>query len=132
MFPRLSSVSAKEATVPVISLREAREILVTSDRCQNAMRAARRHGLPILIAMRELIAIDQVNEFRCFVYEDRLRAICSHDDKLPNVSENAMVGRCQPLLEMAKHHFPFHADVVDVFLADESKSVSDCGLRYRV
>lgn len=118
-FVKLNSVSSKNMLKPVYSLKEARQHILQSNRCQNLMDTCKLYDLPVYIAIREWIDIDEGVEFRCFIYNDKLTAICSNDDKILDIDDGDLVTRINTLIDSVKFNLPFYDCIMDVFLSDE-------------
>lgn len=116
-FARLNSVSSKTVT-QVKSLNQAKNIIFNSNRCKISIENARKYNLPIYIAIRDWIDMDTGCEFRCFIYQCKLTAICSSDDKYTELNDVELIARIKKLLDKAQYYLPFQDCIMDVFLSD--------------
>ena len=128
-FVRLNSVSPK-CKAPVHSLSEAREIIRSSPRCDEAIQNATHYGFPTFIVMRAWKDFSDGHEYRCFIYDDRLTAITKHDDKPRQfANEEALVQRIQRLLNAARYFLPHSTICMDCFVHN-SDVAEDCVVEF--
>lgn len=116
-FARLNSVSSKTVN-QVTSLNQAKDIILNSNRCQISIENASKYNLPIYIAIRDWVDMDTGSEFRCFIYQCKLTAICSADDKYTELNDTELIIRIKILLDKAQYYLPFQDCIMDVFLSD--------------
>lgn len=126
-FARLNSISSKTLS-KVTSLEQAKCILYNSDRCNNSMSMAKVYNLSINIAIRDWINIYYGAEYRCFIYNEKLCAICPHGISDLDIDDNELTYRVYQLLHKARYHLPFEDCIVDVFLS-ENKEL-DCIIEF--
>lgn len=115
-FARLNSVSTKSIQ-KIYNLVQAKDFISKSNRCQRLIDIAYKYELPIYIAIRDWIDIDLGYEFRCFVFQDKLTAICSCDDKCIDIDNDELIKRVDNLLKKALYHLPFQDCIMDVFIS---------------
>lgn len=121
-FVRLNSVSPKYYC-PVKSLTKALEIVIKSERCQNAVQNSIKYNLPKpQLVMREWVDLSMGNEYRCFVYHDKITAISSNDTKISDLDNISIINRCQKILKKVLHCLPFHNCIMDVYLAPDASN----------
>ena len=88
-FVRLNSVNPKYL-LPVYSVKEALEHIHGSERCKNVMELYTAHKFPK----------SQGVEYRCFLYKDKLTAICTNDTKArQSLSDEELLHRIQLLVK---------------------------------
>ncbi len=126
-FARLNSVSSKTSS-KVTSLVQAKCILRKSDRCTNSMSMAKQYNLPISIAIRDWINVDAGAEYRCFIYNEKLCAICPHGIYDLEINDDELTNRISLLLYKARYHLPFEDSVIDVFLSENQEL--DCIIEF--
>jgi hypothetical protein len=123
-FARLNSVSAKIPNQkPVFSLNDAKNILLNNQRCMNVIANANRYNLSVQIAIRDYVNLSNGVEYRSFIYDNKLTAICSNDDKLPNLNSKKLIKRVQILLGRvikAMERLPFPNVIMDVWICDNN------------
>lgn len=128
-FVRLNSVSPKYKK-PVYSLDEAKSIIAASPRCNDAITVAKHYGFESFIVIRDWKDFSHGNEYRSFVYNDRLTAITNHDNhNRQSLTEADLIKRVQNLLDLAKYTLPYTTVCMDVFIhnTDEKK---DCVIEF--
>jgi len=128
-FVRLNSVSPKYRQ-PVYTLREARHIIKTSPRCLDSIHVAAHYGFANLIVIRNWKDLSQGNEYRTFVYNDKLTAITNHDGHVQQpFAEIELIKRVQALLDAARFCLPHTTVCMDVFLHD-TDTTQDCVIEF--
>lgn len=129
-FVRLNSVSPK-FRAPVYSLSEAREVIASSPRCIEAIQNAIHYGFSNFIVIRDWKDLSAGNEYRCFIYNDRLTAITNHDGKVQQsaLTEDMLVKRIQRLLDAAMYYLPHSTVCMDCFVHD-SRPNEDCVIEF--
>lgn len=115
-FVRLNSVSPKHRQ-PVYSMKEARHIINTSARCLESIRNAQRYGFTNLIVIRDWKDLNHGNEYRTFIYNDKLTAITDHDGHAPQsfADSDDLMQRVEALLSAARFCLPHTTVSMDVF-----------------
>ena len=96
-FVRLNSVSCKSQQ-PFNSLKDALKSIDQSERCKKAIEIAKLAGEETIISLREFKDLSKGKEYRCVIFEDRLRKIVPNDDKIGNLTCKQLKKRCQKLL----------------------------------
>lgn len=128
MFVRLNSLSPKVMT-PFFSINAAIDAVNASERCQNILNLTACYDLPQpLIVLRPFMDLTKGSEFRCFVYKDKLRAICSNDELETILTTAEVEVRCEALVKTmtANQWTPFQDCVLDVWLPhDRCRSAED-------
>lgn len=127
-FARLNSVSSKTLS-KVTTLVKAKCILNDSERCNNLVSISKQYNLPLNIAIREWIDIYTGAEYRCFVYNNKLCAICPHGIYDLEINDKELIERISLLLYKARYHLPFEDCIVDVFLSEKSNKL-DCIIEF--
>ena len=132
-FVRLNSVSPKYKE-PVYSLREARRIIRTSPRCLDSIHNANQYGFPNLIVIRDWKDLSQGNEYRTFIYNDKLTGITNHDGHIQQSFADAgdtdeLIQRVQTLLNAAKYCLPHTTICMDVFIHNTDQT-QDCVIEF--
>eukprot|EP01103_Thecamoeba_quadrilineata_P020956 TRINITY_DN9292_c0_g1_i1.p1 TRINITY_DN9292_c0_g1~~TRINITY_DN9292_c0_g1_i1.p1 ORF type:complete len:267 (+),score=37.33 TRINITY_DN9292_c0_g1_i1:21-821(+) len=120
-FIRLNSLSTKEQTVPLYSL-DAVPSMLNNERCSSSMELAKRVGRKINLAVRKWMDFSQGIEWRCFVYDDKLRAICSNDYSISDMKDEEVIKRVQTLFDKIRYNMPCVDCVMDVWLHDYEPS----------
>lgn len=118
-FVRLNSLSLKEKTesCPKKFIQQCKN----SSRCADSFRIGRLAEADIYVCVRELLPIEEGNEFRLFVFEDKLVAIGSIDDKIVDMDDEELVKRSRALLDQI--YLPVCDAVVDVWLNDKKDQI---------
>lgn len=118
-FVRLNSLSPKHRK-PVSSGKEAYEIIVQSSRCKEVMAECIQFQERTTVFLRDFHSMDTGNEYRCFVFNNGLTAIGSHDDKWVTMEDSMIRCRCQSILSkcLSDDILPFKNCIMDVYLDD--------------
>jgi hypothetical protein len=119
-FVRLNSVSPKY-TKPVYSLKESLQHIYDSNRCKNVIELYKHYGFPNLLVFRDFKDVNQGVEYRCFLYNDKLTAICTNDTKArQSLTDEELVQRIQEICVKAQPWRPYQNIVQDVFISSET------------
>jgi hypothetical protein len=123
-FVRLDSMSPKCVGSKgfVSSVLEATTLIDKSQRCQNGIAMARRIGATPTLCIRDVVDVDKGYEFRCYIYNYKLVAIGTNDDKiLPStITEQHVKTACEALLTKINHHIPSPDCTMDVIINFET------------
>lgn len=92
------------------------------------MSISKQYNLPVSIAIRDWVNVYSGAEYRCFIYNEKLCAICPHGIQDLNIDDNELVNRITNLLYKARYHLPFEDCIVDIFLSEDIKS--DCIIEF--
>lgn len=120
-FVRLNSLSSKEQAEPVYSSEIVSSIL-KNKRCHSSLKLAEKTGSKIYLAVRDWIDVTQGIEFRCFVYDEKLRAISINDEAVSDLKDEEIVSRVESLLDKILYDLPNADCVMDVWLHDFDQS----------
>lgn len=116
-FLRLTSLSSKEQTEPIYLLNEQiKARILNTERCQSSLQLAQRTGREIQFVVRDWIDMKDGSEWRCFVFEDKLKAISLNDFSDPELSHQEIKHRAQLLLNKVKFNLPCVDCVMDIWL----------------
>jgi len=113
-FVRLNGLSPKTQTRPIHTMREAIELIVGSQRCVDVLQRCAKYAFTPQLAVRDWVSID--HEFRCFVCDNKLTAICSNDETVWEHGEAELLFRAQDLLSIMRYEdaLPFQNCIMDV------------------
>lgn len=118
-FIRLNSLSSKNQQQPLYTLNEQiKQQILTTSRCQRSLEMAKRTNREISFVVRDWIEKESGSEWRCFIYEDNLKAICSNDSSCVDIPDNIIISRAQQILSRVKFHLPCVDCVMDIWLTD--------------
>jgi hypothetical protein len=121
-FVRLNSLSPKTQTAPIYILNESiRDRILNTARCQESVALARRTGREISLVVRDWIDLSHGTEWRCFIFEDRLKAICLNDHVNPGMSHTQVISRAQALLREVRYSLPCVDTVMDIWLSNDQE-----------
>lgn len=120
-FIRLNSLSSKTQLEPVRSL-EVVDKMLQDPRCKSSMKLAERVGRTITVAARDWLDVSKGIEWRCFVYDDKLRAISINDTAISDHSDAAVIERVEQLFKKIRYNLPCVDCVMDVWLSDQDPS----------
>lgn len=120
-FIRLNSVSSKTQLEPVRSL-EIVDGMMNDERCMASMRLAKRVDRKINVAVRDWIDVSKGIEWRCFIYDDKLRAISINDTAVSDDEDEDVIDRVEQLFKKIRYNIPCVDCVMDVWLSDEDPS----------
>nr|QYA18847.1 Cdc123 [Clandestinovirus] len=100
-------------------------MLTRSSRCMSVIKRTLHLRLPnpVLIMLREFVEMPFQNEFRCFVYDGKLRAISQyhwmiHDKSIVD-NQLAIRDRIDTFYRLSKQYIPYKDCVMDVILLDD-------------
>jgi hypothetical protein len=114
-FLRLSSLSSKNK-IPIYNLEDGIRELYNSSRIQESIKRANKYNEQLYLCIRDWIDISEGYEFRLFVFEDKLKAICSNDTKSCDLSDTDILNRALFIFEKIKSFSPMCDILVDIFL----------------
>ena len=131
-FLRLNSLSPKTQTAPIYILNESiRDRILNTARCQESVALARRTQREVSLVVRDWVDLSHGTEWRCFIFEDRLKAICLNDTVNPGMSSALVISRAQALLQRVRYSLPCVDTVMDIWLSDNSElSESDLVIEF--
>jgi hypothetical protein len=119
-FVRLNSLSSKNQHYPITKLNiEVLHNMLETDRCQKSLSMAQRTGQEISVVVRDWVDLSMGIEFRCFIFEDKLKAICLNDHAIIEMSNEIIVLRAQTLLDKIKYNLPCVDCIMDIWLHDD-------------
>ena len=127
-FLRLTSVSSKTQTAPEFSLKNVDQIINT-ERCLDSLALAKRVGREIKVAVRDWIDTTCGVEWRCFVYDDKVRAIAINDTAIADQNNTEIITRVQELYKKIRYNVPSIDCVMDVWLHN-SDAEKDCVIEF--
>jgi hypothetical protein len=119
-FIRLNSLSTKSQSEPMLSMNKnlSNEIL-SNRRCVETINIAKRCDRDIVFAVRDWINLKDGLEWRCFIYEDALKAICLNDSRYnSSMPKSKLIERVENLLCSVKLYLPCVDCVMDVWIHD--------------
>lgn len=119
-FIRLNSVSPKY-NLPVYSLSESLRRIYESDRCKNVIELYDAYQFPNMLVFRDYKNMCGGVEYRCFIFNDKLTAICTNDTQArQSLNDEELTQRIQVLSSKAQPWRPYHNIVQDVFISSET------------
>lgn len=121
-FIRLNSLSSKTQICPAYSMDCVSEMLET-ERCQSSCQLAGRVRAAISIVVRDWIDMSVGVEWRCFVYDGRIRAISLNDTAISPMDEAQVISRVSELFARIQYDIPCVDCVMDVWLHDTDASL---------
>jgi hypothetical protein len=118
-FIRLNSLSPKNQNAPlyVLDNKTLNNILATP-RCQESMAIAKRTDREISIVVRDWVDLTCGVEWRCFVFEDTIKAICINDESDPEIDNDTIILRAEALFRKVRYSLPCVDCVMDIWLHD--------------
>ena len=116
-FARLNSLSSKDQTRPVYNLEGVTKMM-ESERCLESVKLSRRTGVKVVVAVRNWVDMSVGVEWRCFVYDGKLRAIGLNDDRCVWMAESEVASRASALFEKVQYDVPCLDCVMDIWLDD--------------
>ena len=116
-FIRLNSLSPKNQNAPlkVLNAPVLQRMLGTS-RCMESMALAKRTNREITVVVRDWVDLSQGTEWRCFIFEDALKAICLNDHADPGMDNETIISRAEVLLKKVRYSLPCVDCVMDIWL----------------
>jgi hypothetical protein len=120
-FIRLNSLSAKNQNVPlkVLNAQVLTNMLETS-RCIESMAIAKRVNREISVVIRDWVDLSHGTEWRCFIFEDTLKAIGLNDHADPGMDDSTIISRAEVLLNKVKYSLPCVDCVMDIWIHNTS------------
>lgn len=128
-FVRLDSLSSKTKQ-PFNSMLEAIDDINKSDRCQKSLEITKLAGELPAIALREFKDLSKGKEYRCVIFEDKLRKIVPNDAKIGNISKEKLKERSQKLLGKVLNNLPCTDCVMDIWISDDNNDNSDLVIEF--
>lgn len=117
-FIRLNSVSPKNQTQPLYSLNYVDQML-ENERCVNSMNLAKNVNRKIYITVRDWVDVKEGIEWRCFVFDDKIRAIGINDTVISDATDSEIIERVDHLYQKIRYNIPCIDCVMDVWLHDK-------------
>lgn len=116
VFIRLNSVSPKDVEV---KKDKVYDLITESKRCISSINMATSIQRPIYIYSRKWVDLSKGCEFRIFVYNMRIVAISSSDNKICELNNSEIIQRCHRLFTKCKFDIPLPDICIDVWLCDK-------------
>ncbi len=119
-FIRLTSLSPKYIK-PITNFQEILNIL-DCERCNKSIELAKIYKLdkPQLVLRKWSKTIETGYEFRCFIYNRKITAICQNDYKICNLEKIEIINRVVDLMNNILYLIPFDDVIMDVSLGTSS------------
>ena len=115
-FIRLNSLSDKTGKSYLTFTQEDLISLLTNERCQTSIQMANRIHRDVYLVIRDFIDLSNGVEYRCFIYEEKLRAIALNDTKDSDINNEELVTRASTLLDQCLYSLPCCDCVMDIWI----------------
>lgn len=90
--------------------------MLATERCKYSIKFAKDINRDIKLVVRPWIDLSKGVEFRCFIYEDKIRAISINDDKICDLDDNEIITRAQKLFKKIQYNIPCDDCIMDIWV----------------
>ncbi len=123
-FVRLNSLSSKTQKEPIFMMNNhILDNLLSNERILSSIDISKRINRELSLVVRDWVDLSQGTEWRCFIYEDKLKAICDNDYAQSLLTNKEIIARVATLLNKVKFNLPCTDCIMDVWLHSHSSNL---------